>query len=87
MASEWVKTEIRNARAREVTEGCQVLFPIRMVSFETIRKWKAFDADTGKDMAAEIREYFIPDFREWKDHDKFEEAFARLLNDLKAAIT
>jgi hypothetical protein len=35
-------------------------------------------------MAREIREYFIPDFSYWKDHDAFEAAFARLLKDLKA---
>jgi len=43
-----------------------------------------FDADSGKDIAAEVREYFIPDFSHWKDHDAFEAGFARLLSDLKA---
>jgi hypothetical protein len=36
-----------------------------------------------KDLATEIREYYIPDFTAWKDHDAFEAAFARLLRDLK----
>jgi hypothetical protein len=35
----------------------------------------------------EIREYFIPDFTDWKDPDAFEKAFDRLLNDLKAVQT
>ena len=35
-------------------------------------------------MAGEIREYFIPDFTSWKDHDALEAAFKRLLDDLKA---
>jgi len=35
-------------------------------------------------LAAEVREYFIPDFSNWKDHDAFEAAFDRLLRDLKA---
>lgn len=83
MSSEWVKTEIRRARRREVAEKRQVLFPIRLVSFDRIKAWEAFDADTGKDMAAEIREYFIPDFSNWKDHDAFEAGFAKLLRDLK----
>jgi hypothetical protein len=43
-----------------------VLFPIRLVNFEAIRDWKCFDADVGIDSAAEIREYFIPDFSHWK---------------------
>jgi hypothetical protein len=34
-------------------------------------------------LATEIREYYIPDFTAWKDHDAFEAAFARLLRDLK----
>ena len=38
----------------------------------------------GKDLAVEVREYFIPDFTKWKDHDDFEAGFARLLRDLKA---
>lgn len=84
MGSEWVKTEVRHARQREVKEGKRVLFPIRLVSFETIRNWKAFDADTGKDMAVEVREYFIPDFSDWREDDAFEVAFKRLLDDLRA---
>ena len=84
MNSEWVKTEIANARQREIREKRQMLFPICLVPFEKIKEWKAFDADTGKDSAREIREYFIPDFSNWKDHDSYEKAFDRLLRDLKA---
>ena len=61
-----------------------MLFPVRLVDFNTLRDWECFDADTGKDSAREIREYFIPDFSEWKDHDKYRKAFDRLLHDLKA---
>jgi hypothetical protein len=35
-------------------------------------------------LAVEVREYFIPDFSNWKDHDAFESAFARLKKDLEA---
>ncbi len=56
-----------------------------MTSFETIKEWTCFDADTGRDMAREIREYFIPDFSGWKDHDSFEAEFTRLLDSLKAS--
>jgi hypothetical protein len=84
MNSEWVKTEIAKARKREVREKKQVLFPVRLVPFEAIRDWECFDADAGKDSAREIREYFIPDFSEWKEHDAYKKAFERLLRDLKA---
>jgi TIR domain len=84
MGSEWVKTELAKARKREVRENRRVLFPMRLCSFEELRDWECFDADTGKDSAREIREYFIPDFSDWKEHDKYEAAFERLMRDLKA---
>ena len=31
-----------------------------------------------------LREYHIPDFSNWKNHDAFEVAFADLLRDLRA---
>lgn len=84
MGSEWVATEIRKARKAEIKEGKQRLFPIRLVNFDTIRGWECFDADSGKDLGVEVREYFIPDFSNWPDDDAFELAFNRLLRDLKA---
>lgn len=85
MQSEWVITELRKARKQENQQKRRKLFPIRMVNFETIRMWECFDADSGKDLAVEIREYFIPDFSNWKDQDSFEASFNRLLKDLRAA--
>jgi uncharacterized protein YjbI with pentapeptide repeats len=84
MNSNWVKTEIANAREREKREGKQLLFPITLVPFEAIKQWKLLDADIGIDSAREIREYFIPDFSNWKDHDSYQTAFQRLVSDLKA---
>jgi hypothetical protein len=84
MTSTWVETEISKARKREIHESRRVLFPVRLVDFERLRDWECFDADSGKDSAREIREYFIPDFSQWKDHDAYRHAFERLLTDLKA---
>ena len=84
MQSEWVMTELRKARKVERQSGQRKLFPVRLVDFATLRDWECFDADSGKDLAVELREYFIPDFSHWKEHDPFEAAFARLLKDLKA---
>ena len=83
MNSEWVKTEIAKARKREVEQKKHILLPIRLVDFEVIRKWECFDADTGKDSAREIREYFIPDFSNWANHHSYRQAFEKLLEDLK----
>lgn len=84
MRSEWVMTEIRRARKIEIEEQRRKLFPISIVDFGRIRDWKCFDGDSGKDLAIELREYFIPDFSNWKDHDAFESGFDRLLRDLRA---
>ncbi|HUI53984.1 MAG TPA: toll/interleukin-1 receptor domain-containing protein [Bryobacteraceae bacterium] len=83
MNSPWVKTEIANAREREEQQKRQKLFPIALVPFDRIREWKLFDADRGIDSAREIREYFMPDFSNWKDYDSYQKAFERLLRDLK----
>lgn len=84
--SEWVKTEIAKARKREVREDQQVLFPISLnVPYHELQEWECFDADTGKGSAREIREYYIPDFTKWKDHDSFQKEFKKLLQAFKKA--
>jgi hypothetical protein len=85
MNSEWVKTEITKARKRG-GKNRQVLFPLRLVDSNTIKQWECFDADTGKDLAKEIREYYVPDFSNWKSHDAYQQAFYRLLRDLKQEL-
>lgn len=85
MSSSWVQIELRRALTQERRGGNRKLFPIRVVPMESLQDWTLFDADAGTDLAAEVRSYYIPDFSNWKDHDAFEEAYARLLRDLKAA--
>lgn len=89
LESEWVKTELRRAfqeeRASErAGKKKRKLFPVRLTDMERIKAWSCFDADSGKDLGVELREYFIPDFSHWKEHDQFEASFARLLKDLQA---
>jgi hypothetical protein len=84
LASEWVATEIAHAREKEAVRKRRVLFPISIVPYEAVRSWKLFDADRGKDSAKEIREYYIPDFTEWKDHDLYTKAFNGLLKALES---
>jgi uncharacterized protein YjbI with pentapeptide repeats len=84
MRSRWVSTEISHARQRELQENQHLLFPVSLVPFIEIQNWESFDADSGKDMAREIREYYIPDFSNWKDHDSYQKAFDQLTRDLKA---
>ena len=98
MRSEWVITEVRKARQRQASEGRRKLFPIRLVDFDTIAKWECIDADSGRDIAVDIREYYIPDFSGWMPDPKtkdtssstriaernFNNAFDRLCRDLRA---
>jgi hypothetical protein len=84
MQSKWVINEIQRARETELKEGRRKLFPIAIVEFEKVKAWRRFDADTGEDLAKEVRDYFIPDFSNWKDYDAFEKAFKNLLRDLRA---
>ncbi len=86
LKSEWVVTEIRRCRKTEKREGKRKLFPIRLVDMETIQSWECFDADSGKDLAAEVREFFIPDFSKWKEYDSYIQAFDRLLLDLRECV-
>jgi TIR domain/Pentapeptide repeats (8 copies) len=84
MQSEWVMTEIRRARKVELEENRRKLFPIRLVDYDVLKKWECFDPDTGKDLAVEVREYYVPDFSEWRDAEAFQVEFSKLLRSLMA---
>lgn len=79
MSSEWVKTEIRWAMEAAHRENANKLLPIRLAEMDDVREWKLFDADIGKDLAREIREYYIHDFSNWQDMKDFNQAFDRLM--------
>jgi uncharacterized protein YjbI with pentapeptide repeats len=83
MKSAWVKTELGKTLRREKEEGKRVLYPVRLVSYDTLQQWEYIDS-SGLDLGEKIRRYFIPDFSSWKDHDSYQAAFQRLVSDLKA---
>ena len=83
IASNWVEHELLQARKREREQNRRVLFPLGLIDFNQLREWTCFDTDEGRDLAHEVREYFIPDFSNWKDHDAYKTAFDRLMRDLK----
>jgi len=61
--------------------------PIRLVDFESLRAWECFDADSGKDSAQEIREYYVPDFSLWRtDNDVYTREFDKLVTALRQSI-
>jgi hypothetical protein len=77
MASRWVRTEVASARAKELDQQRRVLCPISIVPFTDIRQWRQCDADIGDDSAKEIREYYIPDFTRWTEHDSYQREFTK----------
>jgi hypothetical protein len=76
VASDRVEYEVETALARERREKRLVLFPIRLddAVFDTDAAWASYLKDSRH----------IGDFRTWKDHDKYQVAFDRLMQDLKA---
>jgi hypothetical protein len=82
-ASRWVATELRRALELERKTKNRKIFPIRITSYEKIASWRLFDADAGEDLAVRVREYFIPDFTDWKDSLSFRQAATRLRRDLE----
>jgi hypothetical protein len=77
VASQWVEQEVETALARERQQGTTILFPVRIddtvMTLET--GWPALIRNTRN----------IGDFRRWKTHGVYKQAFDRLLRDLKAA--
>lgn len=76
IGSDWVEDEVETAIEEERKREKTVLFPIRLdeAVMETDEAW-----------AAKIRRTrHIGDFSHWKDHASYQEAFERLLRDLKA---
>jgi uncharacterized protein YjbI with pentapeptide repeats len=73
--SAWVKDEVETAFEEERKRDQTILFPVMLD--ETVM-------GTEKSWAAKIRRRHIGDFSQWKDHASYQQAFDRLLRDLKA---
>jgi uncharacterized protein YjbI with pentapeptide repeats len=74
--SVWVEREVMAALEKEIQQKRLVLFPMRLD--DTVKT-------TRKAWAADIRRSrHIGDFTKWKRHEDYQEAFDRLLRDLKA---
>jgi hypothetical protein len=72
----WVEREVVAACEKEDRDQRPVLFPIRLDDAVM---------DTTKAWAADVRRrWHIGDFTRWRHHDTYQQAFERLLRDLKA---
>ena len=88
MKSQWVKDEIAEALQKEKESGEQVLFPIRITKMENLwdllGDWRKYHGPKAVESAAEIPQYYIPNFSSWKeDHDGYRGEFDKLLRDLR----
>jgi hypothetical protein len=74
IGSDWVEDEVEAAYEEEQRRGLTMLFPIRLDDAVM---------NTGEAWAAKLRRNRnIGDFREWKNHDRYQEVFERVLRDL-----
>jgi hypothetical protein len=76
VASDWVEKEVETAMEKERQQKRVVLFPIRLD--DAVMK-----IETGWPVDIR-RSRNIGNFKKWKSHDSYQEAFERLLRDLKA---
>ena len=88
MKSKWVREELLKARRIEEEEGVRKLIPIGLVDYEAIEQWKCFEwsffwMGLGRDLANEVRTYYIPNFSNWEDPQSFKEGLDRLVEVLK----
>jgi uncharacterized protein YjbI with pentapeptide repeats len=79
LQTEWVATEIRRTLELEKKEKRRKLFPVRLAEAGPWHTWTCFDDDTGRDLAAAVRERSHPDFANWKNPVAFQAEFSRLL--------
>ena len=78
--SEWVKTDIRKARNREVTDNRRMLFPVSLVGLQPPKNGNASTPKSAKTPPSKSAKFFIPDFSSWKtNHDAYKENFDRLV--------
>ena len=79
IASDWVEDEVTKAFAEERRRGRLVLFPVRLddAVLTTAEPWAAKLRDNRN----------IGDFRRWKEHDAYQKALERLLQDLKVGAS
>jgi uncharacterized protein YjbI with pentapeptide repeats len=82
ISSSKVAHEIKRARIREKELGKQMLFPISLIEWESLKDWELFDTDLGIDLATMLRAYHIPTFLNWKDPTNYQKSFSRLLKDI-----
>ena len=92
MKSAWVEKEVETAFEKERKQGRTVLFPIRLddAVMEAEEAWAVDIRRTRHIGDSRQRELFGSrrdangTFRGWKEHDKYKEAFGRLMRDLRA---
>lgn len=76
VCSQWVEHEVETAIGKELESKPNVLFPIRLDNV-------VMESKTGWASHIKLTRH-VGDFTDWKDYDRYQAAFNRLLRDLKA---
>jgi len=87
MASEWVKSEVRKVLQREKRSRRYILFPVRLVELELIRRWGFLSGTISREvdnLAKRILDRHILDFMNWEQPEVFESRFRRAMIAIRA---
>ncbi len=76
LSSWWVEKEFKNAISKEEDFTETVLIPITLDNY-------LFEQSADEWAVGEIKRRFVQDFSGWKDHDAFEQAFAKVVKALR----
>jgi len=85
-----VVEEIIETIEYERKEGIQRLFPVRLDDFlfteeaDRLAYQQLPPRQRREDWLTYLRDYHVPDFSQWKDHDAYNAEFQKLLRDLKS---
>lgn len=74
VCSEWVRWELKNVINMEHDRGKTILFPVRLDN----SVWDASDAPEFH----ELRKKYITDFTDWRDTNRYRQAFSKSVRDL-----
>ena len=86
MTSTWVKTEVAKARKKEVASEAPRPISNRVGAVQRHPRVETVRRRPRDDTAREVREYFLPDFSEWKtNHDAYQRSLEKVVAALKNA--
>jgi uncharacterized protein YjbI with pentapeptide repeats len=81
IAGRWIAAELQRARQCEGRVNRRCVFPVWLVSLDTISQWEQVNG--GSEIIGGLRQYSIQDFSEWENHDSYQSSLEILLKELR----